>query len=89
MIAAGAHSKGKIVAAMRNPDGSTWLHRWPDLFDGLTAEQRRIVITAVADNVLEGWRPSRADIQALVDVVCGNTTTEDYTNTVRTGTADR
>lgn len=88
MIAAGAHSKGKVVA-MRHPDSSTWLHRWPDLFDGLTAEQRRIVITAVADNVLEGWRPSRADIQALVDVVCGNTTTEDYINTVRTGTADR
>ena len=74
---------------MRNPDGSTWLHRWPDLFDGLTAEQRRIVITAVADNVLEGWRPSRADIQALVDVVCGNTTTEEYINTVRTGPAVR
>ena len=80
--------KSKIVA-MRNPDSSTWLHRWPDLFDGLTAEQRRILITAVADNVLEGWRPSRADIQALVDVVCGNTTTEEYIDTVRTGTADR
>jgi len=74
---------------MRHPDSSTWLHRWPDLFDGLTAAQRRIVITTVADNVLEGWRPSRADIQALVDVVCGNTTTEDYINTVRTGTAVR
>ena len=74
---------------MRHPDSSTWLHRWPDLFDGLTAAQRRIVITTVADNVLEGWRPSRADIQALVDVVCGNTTTEDYIDTVRTDPADR
>ncbi|MGA7133868.1 MAG: hypothetical protein WBZ15_16260 [Mycobacterium sp.] len=74
---------------MRNPDGSTWLHRLPDRFDGLTAEQRRIVITAVADNVLEGWRPSRADIQALIDVVCGNTTTEEYINSVRTGPAVR
>jgi hypothetical protein len=88
MGAAGAHSKGKIVA-MCHPDSSTWLDRWPDLFDGLTAEQSRIVITAVADNVLEGWRPGRADVEALVDVVCGNTTTEDYINTVRTGTAVR
>lgn len=88
MIAVGAHWKSKIVA-MGNPDGSTWLHRWPDLLAGLTVEQRRIVITAVADNVLEGWRPSRADIGALVDVVCGNTTTEDYITTVRSGPAVR
>ena len=88
MTAVGASWKSRIVA-VRNPDGSTWLHRWPDLFDGLTAEQRRIVITAVADNVLEGWRPSRADIQALIDVVCGNTTTEDYINALRTGPAVR
>ncbi|SPM34488.1 hypothetical protein MRAB57_2307 [Mycobacterium rhizamassiliense] len=48
-----------------------------------------MVITAVADNVLEGWRPSRADIQALVDVVCGKTTTEEYIDTVRTAPAVR
>jgi hypothetical protein len=47
------------------------------------------VTTAVADNVLEGWRPSRADIQALVNVVCGNGTFEDYINAVRTGVAAR
>jgi Antitoxin VbhA len=73
---------------MGNPDGSTWLHRWPDLFEGLSAEQRRVVITAVADNVLEGWRPGRADIGALVEVVCGNTTTEEYIATVRAGLAE-
>jgi hypothetical protein len=74
---------------MRNRDGSTWLHRWPEFFDGLTAEQRHVVIMAVADNVLEGWRPSRRDVQALVDVVCGKTTTEDYINAVLTGAAVR
>lgn len=74
---------------MPNPDGSTWLHHWPDLLDGLTAEQRRAVITAVAGNVLEGWRPSRAEIQALVDVVCDRTTMEKYINTVRTGLTTR
>ncbi|OCB22494.1 antitoxin VbhA family protein [Mycobacterium intracellulare] len=74
---------------MPNPDGSTWLHRWPDLLEGLTVEQRRAVITAVATNVLEGWRPSRADIQALVDVVCDRTTIEEYINAVRTGLTAR
>lgn len=54
------------------------MQRWPELLDGLTAEQRRAVTTAVADNVLEGWQPSRADVQALVDVVCGKASTEDY-----------
>ena len=49
--------------------GSTWLQRWPELLDGLTAEQRRAVMTAVADNVVDGWQPSRKDIQALVRVV--------------------
>ena len=86
MPAAKASWETKIVV-MRNPVGSTWLYRWPDLFDGLTAEQHRAVTNAVADNVLEGWRPSRADIQALIDVVRGNTTTEDYINAVRPGSA--
>lgn len=76
--------KSKIVG-VSDLDGSTWLQRWPDLFDGLTAEQRRVVITAVANNVLEGWRPSRAEIQALVDVVCDRTTIEEYINAVRAG----
>jgi hypothetical protein len=87
-ITARAQWKSKIVA-MGNADGSTWLQRWPDLLAGLSAEQRRIVITAVTDGVLAGWRPSRADIGALVDVVCGNSTTEEYINTVRTGQAVR
>ncbi len=88
MAAVKGSGKSRFIA-VRNPDGSTWLHRWPDLFDGLTAEQRHVVMVAVADNVLEGWRPSRADIRALVDVVCGETTTEDYINAVRTGPAVR
>jgi hypothetical protein len=88
MTAAKAPWESKIIT-VRNPDRSTWLHRWPDLFDGLTAEQHRAVTKAVADNVLEGWRPTRDDIQALIDVVCGNTTTEDYINAVRTGSAVR
>jgi hypothetical protein len=72
---------------MRIDDGSTWMRRWADLLDGLTAEERRAVVAAIADNVLEGWRPSRADVQALVDVVCGKTSTEDYIRSVRASLA--
>lgn len=74
---------------MSTGNGSTWRQRWPELLDGLTAEQRRAVITAVADNVLEGWQPSREDIQALVDVVTGKTSTEDYIRSVHAGLAVR
>ena len=70
---------------MSTGSGSTWRQRWPDLLDGLTAEQRRAVIAAVADNVLEGWQPSRADVQALVDVVIGKTSIEDYIRSVHAG----
>ena len=74
---------------MSTGNGSTWRQRWPELLDGLTAEQRRAVTTAVADNVLEGWQPTREDIQALVDVVTGKTSTEDYVRAVHTGASVR
>lgn len=63
--------------------GSMWTERWPDLFDGLASDERRVVITAVADNVLEGWQPEREDIEALVDVVRGKCTTREYIERVR------
>ncbi|MCA2304812.1 hypothetical protein JF770_14680 [Mycobacterium intracellulare] len=69
---------------MSNTEGS-WMQRWPDLLDGLAADQRRAVVTAVTTNVLEGWRPSRADVEALVDVVCDRTSTEEYIRSVRAG----
>jgi Antitoxin VbhA len=58
--------------------GSTWTERWPGLFEGLTSDERRVVINAVADNVLEGCQPEREDIEALVDVVRGKCTTREY-----------
>jgi len=63
--------------------GQSWTERWPDLLDGLTGIERRAVMNAVADNVLEGWRPRRTDIEALVDVVRGNCTTAEYIERVR------
>ena len=63
--------------------GPSWTERWPDLLNGLTGVERRAVINAVADNVLEGWQPQRADLEALVDVVRGKCTTEEYIERVR------
>lgn len=70
---------------MSTDTGLSWRERWPELLDGLTAEQQRAVISAVADNVLEGWQPSRADIRALVDVVVGKTSVEEYVRGVHAG----
>ena len=64
---------------MSTGNKSTLRQRWPE----------RAVTTAVADNVLEGWQPTREDIQALVDVVTGKTSTEDYVRAVHTGASVR
>ncbi len=71
------------ICCISELSGSSWTKRWPDLFDGLTSDELRVVIVAVADNVLEGWEPERADIDALVDVVRGKCTTEEYLERVR------
>ncbi|WP_175401458.1 hypothetical protein [Mycobacterium malmoense] len=41
------------------------------------------MIVAVADNVLDGWEPERADIDALVDVVRRRCTTTEYIERAR------
>ncbi|WP_168991010.1 antitoxin VbhA family protein [Mycobacterium pseudokansasii] len=52
--------------------------RWPELFVGLSAEKRRIVNNAIASNVLEGWEPSRADVEAVIEVATGRACAEDF-----------
>ena len=71
------------ICCISELSGSTWTKRWSDVLDGLTSDERRVVIIAVADNVLEGWQPERADIEALVDVVRGKCTTREYIERVR------
>jgi Antitoxin VbhA len=80
--ASGAGVAGRICS-ISEVSGSTWTKRWSDVLDGLTSDERRVVIVAVADNVLEGWQPERADIEALVDVVRGKCTTREYIERVR------
>ncbi len=49
-----------------------------DTLQQLTADERRAVETAVADNVLEGWDPSLADISRLARLAAGEIAFEDY-----------
>ena len=63
------------ICFINESSGPSWTARWPDVLDGLTEDERRAVVVAVADNILEGWEPERADIEALFDVVRGRCTT--------------
>lgn len=63
---------------MSDADGRDWKQQCADLLDGLSTDDRRILINAVATNVLAGWRPSRADVMALIEVVRREVTTEEY-----------
>jgi hypothetical protein len=49
-----------------------------DVLAGLAEEQRRVVKTAVADNVLEGWDPTPADLGLLADNAVGKITAVQY-----------
>lgn len=49
-----------------------------DALAGLSEEQRRLVDTAVSDNVLEGWDPTPADLGLLTDYAAGKMTAEQY-----------
>lgn len=55
-----------------------WKQQCSDLLEGLNSDDRRVITNAVATNVLEGWEPNRAEIQALIDVVRGDITAEEY-----------
>ena len=46
--------------------------RWPDLFEGLDAEQRRSVVQALANGWHEGWVPNREDVEILTDSARGS-----------------
>lgn len=63
--------------------GSEWGLVWPELFVALTVSQRRILDNAIADNVLEGWEPTRADVEDLIGFVRGDLSIADYIERVR------
>lgn len=62
---------------------SSYTERFPDLFDGLTDEQRRGITQTLANGHLEGWEPTREEISDLIDVDLGRISDEEYITRVR------
>ena len=52
--------------------------RWPELFDGLSALDRRAVVQSLASNWHEGWVPNREDVENLTDRARGTIDREEY-----------
>lgn len=57
--------------------------RWPDLFSGLDAWQRRAVVQSLATEWHEGWEPNREDVANLTDLVRGVIDRAEYMRRVR------
>ena len=69
---------------MSSSGDSSALWRWVDEAVEILAPADRLAVrTAVADNVLEGWQPTKVDIEMLVAVASGATTAEEYRAWVR------
>lgn len=56
---------------------SQWTRRWPELFAGLSDTQVRGIVTAIDNNVLEGWDPHREDIEFLTRSARGEFTEDE------------
>jgi hypothetical protein len=52
--------------------------RWPELFEGLTPEDRRAVLNALGSNWQEGWEPNRLDVENLTDYARGEIDRPEY-----------
>lgn len=51
--------------------------RWPDLFAGMSSDERRAVVQACANSWHSGWKPNREDVADAVDVVRGTQTIDE------------
>ena len=52
--------------------------RYPDLFEGLTEEQRRNAIDPLVSSWLDGYEHSREEIARLIDLELGRISWEEY-----------
>ncbi|MDV7136702.1 antitoxin VbhA family protein [Williamsia muralis] len=55
-----------------------WAVRYPDLFAGLTDQQKWNVHNNIASHVMEGWEPDRDDIADLTALTRGDIDGEEY-----------
>jgi hypothetical protein len=51
---------------------------WTDLVETLLDGDRRAVMAAIANSILEGWRPKRRSVELLVAYATGALTMEEY-----------
>lgn len=51
--------------------------QYPELFVGLTETERRLVRNSIAIVALEGWNPTREDVQLQVQLVSGDLTSDE------------
>ena len=61
--------------------------RYPDLFAGLTIAQKWNVHNNIANNVMEGWTPTRDNVADLIALTRGDITLEEYVRRGRAGLA--
>ena len=55
-----------------------WAVRYPDLFAGLTDQQKWNVHNNIASHVMEGWEPDRDDIADLTALTRGDIDSKEY-----------
>lgn len=64
-----------------------WAVRYPDLFAELTIEQKWSVHNTIANNVMEGWTPTRDNVADLIALTRADITLEEYVRRGRAGLA--
>ena len=52
--------------------------RYPDLFAGLTDQQKWNVHNNIASHVMEGWEPTRGNVADLIALTRGLITLEEF-----------
>ena len=51
--------------------------QWPDLLTGLTGDQAHAIRQVIASSALEGYLPTRAEVEELVRIIRGEITVEE------------
>ena len=64
-----------------------WAVRYPGLFAELTIEQKWSVHNTIANNVMEGWTPTRDNVADLIALTRADITLEEYVRRGRAGLA--
>lgn len=64
------------------------LATWPDLFEGLSADQKAAVQQVFATEYLSGWSPNRAAVEELIAFTRGQIDFDAYLSRATESAAD-